>query len=215
MQIGGASTPVLASAPPALPARPVSPDTTPDIARASQAPIANSPGSSASRSTADTERQAWEDQQRIQELANRDRAVRAHEQAHAAVGGAYAGAPSYTFQRGPDGKTYAVGGEVNIQVGATPDDPEATLRKMQTVQAAALAPADPSAQDFAVAARAAAQAVQARVDLGRQRREENDPETAPTERGAPTRPKARASELAAYRQVADNGRPGASLHLSV
>ncbi|MEQ9335590.1 MAG: putative metalloprotease CJM1_0395 family protein, partial [Miltoncostaeaceae bacterium] len=30
---------------------------------------------------------------------------------HAAAGGQYAGAPSFTYQTGPDGKRYAVGGE--------------------------------------------------------------------------------------------------------
>ncbi|MEL7393699.1 MAG: putative metalloprotease CJM1_0395 family protein, partial [Pseudomonadota bacterium] len=43
-----------------------------------------------------------EEQAQVDELKARDREVRAHEQAHAAVGGQYAGAPSYTFQTGPD-----------------------------------------------------------------------------------------------------------------
>src|SRR5690606_18669390 len=56
-------------------------------------------------------------QQRLQqlevlELSQRDREVRSHELAHAAVGGQYAGSPSYSFTRGPDGRRYAVAGEV-------------------------------------------------------------------------------------------------------
>ena len=108
----------------------------------------------------------------IAELASRDREVRAHEQAHAAVGGAYAGAPTYTYSRGPDGKRYAIGGEVSIDSSPIPNDPEATLRKMELVQRAALAPAEPSAQDRRVAAQAAAQATQARAELAQLRREE-------------------------------------------
>jgi len=38
--------------------------------------------------------------QEIRELQLRDREVRAHEAAHAAAGGAYAGSPTYTFERG-------------------------------------------------------------------------------------------------------------------
>ena len=88
----------------------------------------------------------------VADLSNRDRAVRAHEQAHKAVGGQYAGAPTYTFKRGPDGLSYAVGGEVRIDASAVSGDPEATMRKLQQVQRAALAPADPSPQDLSVAA---------------------------------------------------------------
>ncbi|MDD0845279.1 putative metalloprotease CJM1_0395 family protein [Pseudomonas sp. Gutcm_11s] len=108
----------------------------------------------------------------VAELASRDREVRAHEQAHAAIGGAHAGAPTYTFKRGPDGKSYAVGGEVSIDTSPVPNDPEATLRKMELVQRAALAPAEPSAQDRSVAAQASAQATLARAELAQVRREE-------------------------------------------
>ena len=49
-----------------------------------------------------------EDRQKVEELKRRDLEVRAHEQAHAAAGGPYAGAPRFRFVRGPDGKFYAV-----------------------------------------------------------------------------------------------------------
>ena len=107
----------------------------------------------------------------IAELSGRDREVRAHELAHAAVGGAYAGAPSYTFKRGPDGRSYAIGGEVGIDVGAIANDPAATVRKMEQVQRAALAPANPSGQDISIAARAQVLAAQARVELSAQQRD--------------------------------------------
>ena len=89
------------------------------------------------------ELQLEQEQQQIKELKARDTEVRTHEQAHAAVGGQYAGSPSYEYQRGPDGTNYAVGGEVPIDVGIINGDPQATIDKMQTVRAAALAPAEP------------------------------------------------------------------------
>ena len=104
----------------------------------------------------------------IRKLASRDREVRAHEQAHAAVGGAYASHPHYQYEKGPNGVSYAVSGHVNIDVSAVPGDPEATLKKMQVVQRAAMAPANPSAADRAVAADAAQKAVQARAELSRE-----------------------------------------------
>ena len=116
--------------------------------------------------------QQAQQQQQITELASRDREVRSHEQAHAAVGGSYAGAPTYSFKRGPDGQTYAVGGEVSIDVSPIPNDPAATLRKMEVVQQAALAPAEPSSQDLRVAAQAQVLAAQARSELAALQREE-------------------------------------------
>jgi len=118
------------------------------------------------------ERQQQQDQQLIQRLASRDREVRAHERAHASVGGQFAGSPSYEFQRGPDGVSYAIGGEVSISTGGVPDDPEATIAKAQQIQRAALAPADPSSQDRAVAAGAASLELQALAELAQQRRDE-------------------------------------------
>jgi hypothetical protein len=105
------------------------------------------------------------ERRQIQELAARDREVRNHERAHAAVGGAYAGAPRYSFERGPDGINYAVGGEVSISSGAVSGDPEATIQKAQVVRRAALAPTEPSAQDISVAAQATQLESQARVEL--------------------------------------------------
>lgn len=115
------------------------------------------------------ERQA---QAQINALKARDREVRAHEAAHASVGGQYAGAPVFQYQRGPDGRRYAVGGEVSIDASPVADNPQATIRKLETVRAAALAPADPSPQDRQVAARATALIAEARRQLALQLREE-------------------------------------------
>tara|TARA_R110002073_G_scaffold37559_5_gene108176 strand:+ start:1059 stop:1829 length:771 start_codon:yes stop_codon:yes gene_type:complete len=109
--------------------------------------------------------QELQDREVITELKARDREVRAHEAAHAAVGGQYAGAPTYTFQRGPNGVSYAVGGEVSISTSAISGNPEATLEKAQQIQRAATAPAEPSNQDRRVAAQAAQMAQQARADI--------------------------------------------------
>ncbi len=110
--------------------------------------------------------------QLLQKLQARDREVRTHEHAHMAAGGPYVrGGPSYTYKTGPDGKRYAVGGEV--QIDTSPEkDPEATIRKMETVKRAALAPAKPSGQDRMVAARASMEEQKARMELMEQKREE-------------------------------------------
>lgn len=107
------------------------------------------------------------EKQELEELKARDREVRAHEQAHAAVGGQYAGSPSYEFETGPDGQQYAVGGEVSIDISEE-KSAEETLRKMQQVKAAALAPNDPSAQDLRVAREASQKASEARVELAQE-----------------------------------------------
>lgn len=116
-----------------------------------------------------------EDQREVEQLKARDREVRAHEQAHVAAGGQYVrGGISYDYQRGPDGQNYAVGGHVNIDVSAE-KTPEATITKMQQVKRAALAPAEPSGADRAVAAEAAQKEQAARGELleSRQKEAEN------------------------------------------
>lgn len=116
------------------------------------------------------QKQEQQDLAVIRELSQRDIEVRAHEQAHSAIGGQYAGSANYTYQRGPDGVSYAIGGEVSIDVGVVNGDPQATLEKMQTVLRAALAPAEPSTQDRQVAALASQQANQARAELASESR---------------------------------------------
>lgn len=110
-----------------------------------------------------------EQQELVDKLAARDREVRQHEEAHARVGGSYAGQPSYTYQSGPDGKRYAVGGEVPIDIAPVSGDPEATIEKMRVVKAAALAPAEPSAADRRIAQLAETQKLEAMAELNRER----------------------------------------------
>lgn len=119
------------------------------------------------------------DEQRIvNDLKKRDAEVKAHEQAHIAAGGPYvSGGANYEYERGPDNQNYAVGGEVSIDVSAE-NTPEATIRKMQIVKRAALAPRDPSGQDRSVAAQAAQTEARARIELQKERSQENAPEDA-------------------------------------
>lgn len=101
----------------------------------------------------------------IRELRARDVEVRAHEAAHAGVGGQYAGASSYSYQTGPNGVKYAVGGEVSISLPSGSGDPQQVINAANQVRRAALAPANPSGQDRSVAASATQLAVSARADL--------------------------------------------------
>ena len=115
----------------------------------------------------DSTRLTPEELKQVDELRARDREVRAHEQAHQAAAGGLAGGASYTYQRGPDGVSYAVGGEVQIslQKGRTPEE---TIANAQTIRAAALAPADPSPQDRSVAAAAGQMEAEARAEQAQQ-----------------------------------------------
>jgi hypothetical protein len=107
-----------------------------------------------------------EDLAQLTELKQRDREVRSHEQAHVAAAGQYArGGPTFEYQVGPDGQRYAIGGEVDIDTSPIANDPAATIQKAQQLRAAALAPADPSAQDRRVAAKATQMEAQARAEL--------------------------------------------------
>jgi hypothetical protein len=115
-----------------------------------------------------------EQKQQVRELKKRDVEVKSHEQAHMASGGGLVqGGASFEYQSGPDGRMYAVGGEVKIDM--SPErTPEATIRKMQQVRRAALAPAEPSGTDRAVAAQAAQIEARARME-----RTQNSPQGAP------------------------------------
>ena len=120
------------------------------------------------------ELQLEQEQLQIKELKARDTEVRIHEQAHASVGGQHAGSPSYEYQRGPDGTNYAVGGEVQIDVSEIPGDPQATIDKMQTVRAAALAPAEPSGADRSIAADATQKLAAAQAELAQPKSEDDE-----------------------------------------
>lgn len=124
-----------------------------------------------------------EQQQEVNRLKAIDRKVRAHEQAHMAAGSGVTGGASFQYTRGPDGRQYAVGGEVRINVSAG-QTPESTLERARIIQAAALAPAEPSSQDRAVAAQAAMMETQARAELSRVKREEQGGEASAQTRQA-------------------------------
>lgn len=119
-----------------------------------------------------SERQEAEDRREIDRLAARDREVRAHEQAHQTAGGNLAGAASFQYERGPDGVSYAVSGEVPIRLGSGNDNPREALEVARRVQRAALAPAEPSIQDRQVAAQAAQMEQEALRDIAELERQE-------------------------------------------
>lgn len=113
------------------------------------------------------------EQRVLDKLKSRDREVRAHEQAHlSAAGNLASGGASFTYQQGPDGQRYAVGGEVGIKGAQVSGDPQATLQRAQQIRRAALAPASPSSQDRSVAANASSTALKAQAELAQQVQEE-------------------------------------------
>lgn len=112
-----------------------------------------------------------EEQAEVEDMKARDSEVRTHENAHKSAGGQYAASPSYTYETGPDGKRYITDGEVSIDVGKE-DDPQDTIEKMQVVKRAAMAPAQPSAQDRQVYAEASQKEAEARQELAQEKQEE-------------------------------------------
>ena len=111
------------------------------------------------------------EKQLLKELSARDGEVKAHEAAHQAAGGGMTGAASYTYQQGPDGKMYAIGGEVSISMksGSTPEE---TIANARQIASAAMAAGDPSPQDFAVASSARVMEIKAQQQLAKEQREE-------------------------------------------
>ena len=163
----GALPPSSASQPPAHATPPVrSPSSSapegPASASTAAAPAANFSGSDSSTNLTP------EALALVSQLKSRDTEVRQHEQAHlATAGGLAVSGASYTYQRGPNGVDYAIGGEVRIDTspGRTPQE---TIERARTIQAAALAPADPSGADRSVAAQAQQMEAQARAELAQQ-----------------------------------------------
>lgn len=107
----------------------------------------------------------------MKKLKKIDREVRAHERAHQNAAPELTGPASYKTVRGPDGKLYAVAGEVSIDTGEAAT-PEATIQKLKRVIKAALAPLEPSAQDRQVAAQARAEIAEARSEIREEKAEE-------------------------------------------
>ncbi len=108
----------------------------------------------------------------IIQLQTTDQKVREHEAAHIAAGGSVirSGA-NFTYTEGPDKKLYATAGEVSIDT-STEATPKETIPKMQLVRSAALAPTDPSSEDYQVASTATMLEMQARLALSQQLRDE-------------------------------------------
>lgn len=139
--------------------------------------------------SAGTEKPGSAEQAEVRKLKDRDAEVRRHEQAHQSAAGQYAsGGASFEYETGPDGRRYAVSGEVQIDTSAVQGDPQATITKMQQIRRAALAPGSPSSQDRAVASQASKAEQQARAELAEQRRETQETQsggsTTSTEPGA-------------------------------
>ncbi|MEL6716717.1 MAG: putative metalloprotease CJM1_0395 family protein, partial [Planctomycetota bacterium] len=141
------------------------------LAALGEAPGAEAEGESAStlRGT-DGEPLTREEETEVRELQARDKEVRAHEEAHKAAAGDLAlGGPTYEYDKGPDGRDYAVGGEVQIALkeGETPEE---TADNARRARRAALAPAEPSSQDLKVAAEAAQMEAEANRAAAEERR---------------------------------------------
>lgn len=112
------------------------------------------------------------EQRMVNDLASRDSEVRAHEAAHQAAGGGMSGAASYTYQQGPDGKMYAIGGEISITMkgGSTPEE---TIANARQIAAAAMAAGNPSPQDFSVASSAKVMEMKAQQQIARKAQDAN------------------------------------------
>lgn len=108
----------------------------------------------------------------VRDLAARDVEVKAHEAAHQAAGGGMTGAASYSYQQGPDGKMYAIGGEVSISMKAS-SNPEEALRNARQIVASAMAAGNPSPQDYAVASSAKIIEIKAMQQLAKKLQEES------------------------------------------
>lgn len=92
--------------------------------------------------------------------------IMAHEQAHQSTAGSFGGAIHIDF----DQNGVAIGGHVPINMpGLDRANPEDSVKAYQTIRAAALAPEDPSGQDFAVAAKAQAMMGRAQVMMGQKK----------------------------------------------
>ena len=142
----------------------------------------------------------------VAKLKARDAAVRAHEEAHIAAGGSVVkGGASFTYQEGPDGQSYAVGGEVAVDTAPVPDNPSATIAKADAIRAAALAPADPSPQDLSVASQAVIMAADAAFEVARSQ---------PTN-GAVTHPSLTPASTPVFSAIQSDRTPGAYLNFTV
>lgn len=105
-----------------------------------------------------------EEKLQVAKLQQRDSEVRTHEASHMAAGAGLTSGADFTYQKGPDSKMYAVGGEVEIDTspGRTPQE---TIQKAQQIKRAALAPSSPSPADLKIAANAASMEASAKAQM--------------------------------------------------
>jgi hypothetical protein len=142
-----------------------------------------------------------EEKRALERLKARDREVRAHESAHKTAAGNLArGGAQFEFETGPDGRRYAVGGEVSIDTSKVPGDPQATISKAEAIQRAANAPAQPSNQDRTVAAQASRMEAEARQELAA---EEGDAEETEASRSRTPSTDSRFSQTSQPAQVGE------------
>lgn len=139
----------------------------------SGSPASNSKIDSVGFSSGDLKRRSKElseqEKREIEKLDKRDTEVRTHEQQHKSAGGGVAGAIHLEYEVGPDGKQYAVGGEVKVDTSKE-ETPEKTIQKAQQIKRAALAPSDPSHQDHSAASKAQRMETEARQELNEKSR---------------------------------------------
>lgn len=137
----------------------------------------------AARKTALKQELSTSEQAQVSSLKARDAQVKQHERAHlAASAGINVSGASYTYARGPDGRNYAVGGEVRIDTSPG-RSAEATLAKAEHIIDAALAPVDPSSVDRTVASRAQQMAQQAKAEIVQQQAEGKREQQAESQKG--------------------------------
>ncbi len=123
------------------------------------------------------------EKQEVSKLKARDQEVRRHEQAHiAALGG---GSAHFTYEVGPDGRRYAVEGEVPVSIKSSSGDPQSTIREARKVAQAAVAPAQPSGADYAARKRALEVERKAREEL-REKKRDGDGESGAADPNAET-----------------------------
>jgi hypothetical protein len=135
-------------------------------AKSNPTPKTTADESGSSKTSSTSTELSSEQQTQVRKLKDRDAEVRAHEQAHIAAGGSLVrGGVHYDYTTGPDNKRYATGGEVSIDTSPVRNDPKATIQKGERGKRAALAPAKPSSQDYAVASSADQMIIAAQMEL--------------------------------------------------
>jgi hypothetical protein len=111
------------------------------------------------------------EQRKLKKLEQRDQEVRQHEQAHVqAAGSLLVSGPHYEYVTGPDGNRYVINGHVNLDVSPE-EEPKETARKADRIVRAALAPMNPSSDDYAIANNARRMKAKALQEVQREQRE--------------------------------------------